>query len=169
MRWVRRIFAGNDNRAADASPWGGERVDVDLYWAQAWADLRIRQGEMARRLKLTDATWKVNQEAGLIEFERADGALVRAPVQIIGSWNPRSEVFTWGWDHPSVHTRFRADAEGTDLTRRQVRISEAEAWRLTAVAMKVNAAQGAYRGPTDGPVVFMTMGDLKVLGEEPPR
>jgi hypothetical protein len=177
MRWMRRLLAGNDNRAA-TSPWEGEQVDVDLYWAQAWADLRIRQGEMARRLKLTDATWKVNQEAGLIEFERADGALVRAPVQIIGSWNPKNEMFTWGWDHPSVHTRCRADAERTrwfgdahevrDLTARQVRVSEAEAWRLTAVAMKVNAAQGAYRGPTEGPVVFMTMGDLKVLEETPP-
>ncbi|MDP1908510.1 MAG: hypothetical protein Q8K85_09420, partial [Hyphomicrobium sp.] len=76
---MRRLLPGNDNRAV-SSPWEGEQVDVDLYWAQAWADLRIRQGEMARRLKLTDATWKVNQEAGLIEFERADGALVRAPV-----------------------------------------------------------------------------------------
>jgi hypothetical protein len=28
--------------------------------------------------------------------------------------------------------------------------------------MKVNAAAGAYRGPTDGPVVFMTLGQMKV-------
>ncbi|KAF0185717.1 MAG: hypothetical protein FD124_2031 [Alphaproteobacteria bacterium] len=177
MRWMRRLMPGKDTSGV-LSPWGGEQVDVDLYWAQAWADLRIRQGEMARRLKLTDATWHVNQDAGLIEFQRADGALVRAPVQIIGSWNPKNEMFTWGWDHPSVHTRCRADAERTrwfgdahdvrDLTARQVRVSEAEAWRLTAVAMKVNAAQGAYRGPTEGPVVFMTMGDLKILSEDPP-
>ena len=176
MRWVRRLLKPEDKNAAPVSAWGGEQVDVDLYWAQAWADLRIRQGEMARRMKLTDATWRVNQEAGLIEFERADGIMVRAPVQIIGSWNPKNEIFTWGWDHPSVHTRCRADAERTrwfgdahevnELTRRQVRVSEAEAWRLTAVAMKVNAAHGAYRGPTEGPVVFMTMGDLRTLGEE---
>ena len=63
MRWVRRLLKPGDKDAAPVSAWGGEHVDVDLYWAQAWADLRIRQGEMARRMKLTDATWRVNQEA----------------------------------------------------------------------------------------------------------
>jgi len=28
----------------------------------------------------------------------------------------------------------------------------------------VNAAKAAYRGPTEGPVVFMTLGDLQVKG-----
>jgi hypothetical protein len=41
-------------------------------------------------------------------------------------------------------------------------LSQREAWRLTAVARKVNDAAGAYRGPTEGPVVFMTMGELNV-------
>lgn len=176
MRWMRRLL--NRDEDAPPRPWDGETVDVDLFWAEAWADLRIRQGELARRLKLHDALWNVDQEAGLIEFQRTDGALVRAPVQIIGSWNPRNDMFTWGWDHPSVHTRCRADAERTrwfgdkhdmdDLTRRQVRVSEADAWRMTAVAMKVNAAQGVYRGPTEGPVVFMTLGALRLLPETLP-
>ncbi len=155
-------------------PWGGEHVDVDRYWAEAWVDLHRRQTLLANKLKLGKANWTVNQEAGLIEFDRADGKLVTAPVQIIGSWNPRTTAFTWGWDHPSVQTRLRADAERTrwfgdkhdlpELTERSLKISEQEAWRLTAVAMKVNAAAGAYRGPTEGPVVFMTLGAPKVIG-----
>jgi hypothetical protein len=156
------------------TPWGGEHVDVDRYWAEAWVDLHRRQTLLANKLKIGKANWTVNQEAGLIEFDRPDGRLVTAPVQIIGSWNPRTSAFTWGWDHPSVQTRLRADAERTrwfgdkhdlpELTERSLRISEQEAWRLTAVAMKVNAAVGAYRGPTEGPVVFMTLGAPKVKG-----
>jgi len=153
-------------------PWQGEAVDVDRYWAEAWKDLKRRQTHLARRMKLTSAQWSVDQEAGLIQFERTDGALVTAPVQIIGAWNPETHAFTWAWDHPSVQTRLRADAERTrwfgekhglsDLTERTLHIGEQEAWRLTAVAMKVNAAAGVYRGPTDGPVVFMTMREPNV-------
>jgi hypothetical protein len=117
-----------------------------------------------KELRLAEATWRV------------DETVVRAPVQIIGSYNPRSEMFIWAWDHPSVAPRLRVSAERTrwfgnahkvtELTERQVKMSEADAWRLTAIAMKVNAAYGAYRGPTGGPIVFMTLGVPSVL-EEP--
>lgn len=169
MRWVRRLFqTKRESLPREPAPWDGQPVDIDRYWAEAWMELRQRQGLLARRLRLDAAEWAVDQDAGLIQFQRQDGALVTAPVQIVGSWNPRSSAFTWGWDHPSVKTRLRADAERTrwfgdkhglpELTERSLKVSELEAWRLTAVAMKVNGAAGAYRGPTDGPVVFMTLG-----------
>jgi hypothetical protein len=176
MRWFTRLLKGVEARAPlPASPWEGETVDVDRYWAEAWAEMSRRQAFLSKEMGLANAEWAVDQPAGLIHFERADNSLVTAPVQIIGSWNPRTELFTWGWDHPSVMTRLRANAERTrwfgekndlpELTERQLRISETEAWRLAAVALKVNAARGVYRGPMDeGPVVFMTLGDLRVKG-----
>lgn len=172
MRWIKNIAAKRAKSRALA-PWGGEAVDVDRFWAESWIDLLNRQRWLANKLKIGGAPWSVDQEAGVIQFEREDGRLVTAPVQIIGSWNPRTTAFTWGWDHPSVQTRLRADAERTrwfgdkhalsELTARTQKMSEMEAWRLTAVAMKVNAAAGAYRGPTEGPVVFMTLGQPKLL------
>jgi hypothetical protein len=174
MGWPPRLFKSKASLSARQAlaPWEGESVDVDQFWAEAWRELNTRQHVLAKNLKLADARWTVDQNSGLIQFDRKDGALVTAPVQIIGSWNPSNETFTWGWNHPSVRTRLRAFAERTrwfgdkhglpELTDANLRVSEAEAWRLTAVAMKVNAAKGAYRGPTDGPVIFMTMGDMKV-------
>src|SRR5512147_1480113 len=91
-------------------PWGGEQVDVDRFWAESWVDLLNRQRWLAKKLKLETAPWSVDQQAGIITFERKDGGLVTAPVQIIGAWNPRTEMFRWGWDHPMVQTRLRADA-----------------------------------------------------------
>jgi hypothetical protein len=183
LRWVKRLVARGraepkrtDTRAL--VPWGGERVDVDYFWASAWIELKERQARLTEELKLGSAEWRVSQESGLIEFARTDGAIVRAPVQIIGTWNPAKEQFVWAWDHRSVHPRLRAHAERTrwfgdahdlyDLTAQRVPATESEAWRLAAVAMKVNATQGIYRAPTeqDGPVVFMTM-DAPTLISEP--
>ncbi len=153
-------------------PWGGERVNVDRFWAESWVDLLNRQSWIAKKLKIETAPWQVNQEAGIIQFERKDGALVSAPVQIVGAWNPRTEMFRWGWDHPMVQTRLRADAERTrwfgdkheldELTTRALKMSEREAWQMAALAMKVNGSHGVYRGPTEGPVIFMTLGEPKV-------
>lgn len=172
MGLLQRLLGKPQSR--ELVPWDGGRVDVDTFWAQSWLDLSKQQKALSRRFRLTEADWAVNQDQGLIHFGRKDGAVVTAPVQIIGSWNPNTSYFTWGWDHPSVQTRLRADAERTrwfgdkhdlpELTTRALKVTEQEAWRLTAVAAKVNAAAGAYRGPTDGPVVFMTLGDPKLKG-----
>lgn len=161
------------SRAVAAKPWGGELVDVDRFWAEAWNTLYKQQLALAKKFKLKDAEWAVDQAAGLIHFWRKDGSVVSGPVQIVGSWNPRNGCFTWGWDHPSVQPRLRGDAERTrwfgdkhdipELTARRLVMSEMDAWRLTAVAMRVNGAMGAYRGPMEnGPVVFMTLGELRV-------
>lgn len=175
LGWARRLLGSGDARVDSAGqPWSGERVDVERYWAEAWRELQHRQGQLAKRSRLAHATWTVDQSAGLIQFERANGELATAPVQIIGSWNPGIEIFTWGWDHPSVRTRLRAFAERTrwfgeahalpELTESRQRATELDAWRLTAIALKVNGAHGAYRGPTEGPVIFMNIGELTERG-----
>ena len=154
-------------------PWGGETVDVDRFWAESWIDLLNRQRWLAKKLKLETSPWQVDQNAGIIQFDRKDGALVTAPVQIIGAWNPRTHLFRWGWDHPMVAQRLRNDAERTrwfgdkhgleELTQKSLKMDEQNAWQMTALAMKVNGAHGVYRAPTEGPVIFMTLGEAKVL------
>lgn len=174
MGWLSVLRGSNHNKLAPVGPWDGQQVDVDRFWGEAWAELNLRQQKLQKKLKLGDARWSVDQNTGLIQFDRADGARITAPVQIIGALNPRNDMFTWGWDHPSVKVRLRAFAERTrwfgdrhrlrELTEPVVKMSEADAWRLTAVALKVNAAQGAYRAPTPGgPVIFMTIGDPTVV------
>lgn len=176
LTWARRLLA-TPTRAdpiAPGEPWDGEEVDIDRFWTQAWRELHRRQAALAKHARLAHARWAVDQGAGLIQFEREDGSFATAPVQIIGSWNGANETFTWGWDHPSVRTRLRAFAERTrwfgeahglkELTESRLQLSEAEAWRLTALALKVNGAVGAYRGPTEGPTIFMAMGEITERG-----
>jgi hypothetical protein len=158
-------------RLAGAPPWDGRIVEVEPFWEQAWRALRRRQRDLARVARLAHARWSVDQSAGLIQFERPDGSLATAPVQIVGVWNGANGSFAWGWDHPSVRTRLRTHAERTrwfgeahglpQLTESRVAMSEAQAWRATALTVHVNGAVGAYRGPTEGgPTIFMTLGDI---------
>ncbi|MEZ6024027.1 MAG: hypothetical protein R3C16_11580 [Hyphomonadaceae bacterium] len=159
-------------QSRDLVPWGGERVNVDRFFAESWVDLLNRQRWLSKKLKIETAPWLVDQNSGIIRFDRKDGALVTAPIQIIGAWNPKSGAFRWGWDHPMVQQRLRNDAERTrwfgekhdldELTERKLVMDEREAWQMAALAMKVNASYGVYRAPTEGPVVFMTLGEPKV-------
>jgi hypothetical protein len=76
-----------------------------------------------------------------------------------------------------VVQRLRNDAERTrwfgdkheldELTTRSLKMNEQGAWQMTALAMKVNGSYGVYRAPTDGPVIFMTLGQPKVAKPTP--
>jgi len=171
----RRRQQGDDAahpKSLELVPWGGERVDIERFWAESWIDLLNRQRWLAKKLKLETAPWIVDQATGTIQFARKDGATVTAPVQIIGAWNPRTSIFRWAWDHPLVQQRLRNDALRTrwfgerhgieELTTNALRMDEKGAWQMTALAMKVNAAYGVYRAPTEGPVIFMTLGEPTV-------
>ena len=78
----------------------------------------------------------------------------------------------WAWENPSVVDDLKIDAlkvraYGTEhkiekLTTAQWACEEAEAWAMTALACKLNEAQGAYRGPAGATYVFMTFGRVRL-------
>jgi hypothetical protein len=123
-----------------------------------------------------EKSWSVDQDQGLIQFVFADGIVATAPVQIVGTYNPQSGTFLWGWDHPSVAEPLRraaslvrsygAEHGVASFTTREVPCTEAEAWEFTAVAARLDSANGAYRADAGGPLVFMTFGEIK-LAKQP--
>jgi hypothetical protein len=124
-----------------------------------------------------EKSWSVDQDQGVIRFLFANGTVATAPVQIIGTYNPRSGTFLWGWDHPSVVKPLRraaAQARSYGMkhklarfTEREVKCTQAEAWEFTAVAARLDGANGAYRAnPADGPLVYMTFGEVQ-LAKQP--
>lgn len=119
-----------------------------------------------------EANWGVDQDKGEITFSFADGVVARAPVQIIGTLNTHNNTFLWGWDHPSVLPPLRMHAARTKdwgknnniakFTTRLVPATEQEAWEFTAVAVRVNEANGAYRARSGTALVFMTFGEIQL-------
>ena len=117
------------------------------------------------------ADWTLDQDAGTLVFTTADGIMVVAPAQIVGTYNVDDESWLWAWDHPSVLPALKADAErlleyGRErgfekLTTRKFRCTESEAWELTALAFHICGTSGAYRGPSGSTMVFMTFREIK--------
>ena len=121
---------------------------------------------------LGEADWSLDQEVGNLVFTTPQGMQAVAPAQIIGTYNTQDGTWLWGWDHPSVEPPLARDAQKmlaygqersyAKLTTRKLKITEDEAWGLTALAFMVCGANGAYRGPAGTALVFMTFGEVKL-------
>lgn len=116
-------------------------------------------------------TWSVDQKKGLIRFNFSNGKVVTAPVQIIGTYADNG-TFMWSWDHPSVEAALNKHASLVKqfgkkhklrtLLIRTVKISEKDAWKYTALAMRLGNASGAYRAKSGKTWIYMTFGKVSV-------
>jgi Family of unknown function (DUF6882) len=143
-------------------------LDYGALTERAMADLRAKTDVAIGLFHFDECRWDVDQDAGTIAFIRENGVRASAPVQIIGTFNPEDGTWLWAWDHPSVRPPLRKAAETlkaygaahgiAELTTARLDCREEDCWRFTALACHLSEAQGGYRGPTGGPLVFMTYG-----------
>jgi hypothetical protein len=143
-----------------------------LLLNQSWEALRLAQAAHDSAWRLRECGWQVDQDLGLIRFTRSDGGLqAEAPVQIIGTYLTTDGAWLWSWGNPSIRPGMQLHAQRVfdygkefgigDLITRNLQANEHQCWQWTALAFKLNGAQGAYRG-TDGPaLVYMTFGALR--------
>lgn len=116
--------------------------------------------------------WKINQEDGDLVFGNADGSGAVTPAQMIGSFSTKDNSWLWAWDNPSIADHLKRDSlkikaygerHGIEkLTQRKWTGTEEDAWAMTALAVKLCDARGAYRGPGGTTLFFMTFGDVKI-------
>jgi hypothetical protein len=121
-------------------------------------------------------SFSVDQETGRIVFYFRDGKTVSAPVQIVGTFSQQAGSFMWAAENPSMDesltrasrsAREWAEANGlAEWSNSSFPSSEAEAWEITAVAARLDGAFGAFRAPTDGPIVFLVFGDVEAAREQ---
>jgi len=99
--------------------------------------------------------WDVDLAAGQITWTFPD-KIVRAPAELIATWNSADKTFLWGWDHPSAPpdsavaaaaVKAHADANGIlELQDPKPNCPMEEGWSLAAIAVLVGELQGVYRG-----------------------
>ncbi|MGA0899108.1 MAG: DUF6882 domain-containing protein [Luteolibacter sp.] len=116
-------------------------------------------------------SWKIDLEAGVISWAFSD-KVVSAPIQVVGTYVPAQQSMLWAWDHPSIKNELAQDClklkewgdkhELTELTLREIKCSEAQAWTYTAMACKIAGAKGAFRVPSGQAFIFLTFGDISV-------
>ena len=112
--------------------------------------------------------WELDMGRGEIRFDFADGRSTTAPFQAIGTINTQTGTWLWAWDNPSIAEPLRQHSLAVRafgeqqqyvlLTTRTFPCDEDLAWRLTALAAKLNNAQGAYRAPAGTALLFLTFG-----------
>ncbi|WP_444925408.1 DUF6882 domain-containing protein [Microbulbifer sp. TRSA002] len=166
------LFISINTHAGDYS------VEVEKFIEGSIEGLRIETDAHDKTWRLGSAkTWNVDQDKGIIFWSLEDGRIAVAPVQIIGTYNPKDRSFLWGWDHPSVlkplqqHSRLvkeYGEKHGVKLfTSKKVHVSEDQAWEFSAVASRLAEANGAYRADAGGPLVYMTFGEIELRNQQP--
>jgi hypothetical protein len=135
-------------------------------------ELRLKtEGHRAWGLGTFDR-WDLDQEVGTLVFSNPDGTTATAPAQIIGSFSTNDNSWLWAWDNPSIVEAMKqhslqvkqyGEQHGIEkLTARKWTGTEDDAWAMTALAVKLCGAQGAYRGPAGPSYVFMTFGEVTI-------
>lgn len=155
---------GDANESLD-SPRSGETLR--LRTALAWLQERTAAESKGWALG-SEENWNADLDEGWLRWTFADGRVMQAEVQVVGTYNTANGTFLWGWDHPSVPEPLRraaklAQALGAReyflrLTTRTIACTEDEAWQFTALAAKLDDATGAYRGNANGTWVYMAYG-----------
>lgn len=138
----------------------------EAFLQQALDSLRTQTASNSEAWGLgTETQWNLDMNAGTLRFTFADGRVLTAPVQVVGTYNTANGTFLWGWDHPSVPEPLRRSAQrlhdygranGLEaFTTRSITCSEPDAWSYTAAAAQLEQAAGAYRGDAGGTWVYM--------------
>lgn len=149
------------------------QLDFDSYMQASLVGEEIKRETHKRTWKLgKENGWRLDQRRGYVYWVFDDGLLARAPVQIVGTYNQEDKTFLWSWDHKTVLEPLREHASLAKsfgekhsipmLIERKVTVSEDEAWGLAAVASRLAGAKGLYRAETDGPLVYLTFGDVEL-------
>ena len=116
--------------------------------------------------------WDINQQEGNLIFSDPERGRAVCPAQIIGSWESEQSTWLWAWDNPSVREHLKRDAlkvkefgeqNGIEqLIQPEWVLSERDAWKMTALAVHLCGAQGAYRGPAGTAFIFMSFSAVEL-------
>ena len=164
------IFTSGCDRKEAAVPQG---YDIEAQFEKAYNHLAtLTQAHQDGWGLGTSDRWDVDMDAGTITWTFADGTIVTAPMQVVGTYNALDNTFLWGWDHPSVSEPLSRDAKAVlDFARKhdidflqnaKIECSEQDVWDYVALATLLCDRQGAYRGPADSTYLFMTFDKVSI-------
>ncbi len=140
--------------------------------ARSLEELKQRTAAHDSLFQLGTAAWSADLDQGLIVFTSPGGLKATCTLQIIGTLNTRDGTWLWAWDNPSIDPKLQEHARAVRkygeehglqrFTARKFPCTETAAWEFTAIACKLNGAEGAYRGPAGNTMVFMTYGKVQL-------
>lgn len=142
--------------------------DQWLVTAMNWLEQQTAKHRQAWGLG-SETQWHLDMNEGRLRWSFADGRVMQATAQVVGTYSPKEGRFTWGWDHPSVPVPLQRAAQqvralGFDRwVTRVVHCSQDEAWQFAAMAAQHDGAAGVYRGDTDGAWMYLSFDEPRAV------
>lgn len=154
-------------------------MDDGTDWFASWAhdaldDLIAKQDRLAAEFRLGAwSRYDYDLATGAMVFSDEAGPKVQAEIQIVGSTS--SEDWLWGWANghlppERVEDIYRVKAFGieheiAELSSARVEDEDLDqlGWDLTAIAVRVLDAPGAYRAPSEKGALFMVIRSIGYL------
>lgn len=100
--------------------------------------------------------WDLGQESGELVFTFPD-MIAKAAAQIIGTFDGQTDAWLWAWANASIAERLKRDSLRVldygkqhglrRLTTPKWPADPMDGWRMAALANRLCASNGAYRGP----------------------
>lgn len=151
--------------------------NLDAFIAASVNEAQIANMLHSTHWRLGDEkSWHLDQNNGQLLLTFDDGTFALAPAQIIGTYHHKDHSFMWAWDHPSVLPALKRNAttvkafgkeqKTKELVKANIHCTEQRAWELTALAMRLNQAKGAYRVEVKpGVSLFLNFGEVQIAHE----
>lgn len=162
---LKKLFGGSKRT-------GGEPPEFGAFLEGSMEGLRLQtQGHQNAWQFGQEEQWDFDQDSGELVFQFPD-KIAKAPAQIIGTFDGKSNTWRWAWANPSIAERLKKDALQVleygkqhgiaRLTTAQWPAQEMDGWRMTALASRLCSSNGAYRGRAGTTLVFMTFGEIRL-------
>jgi hypothetical protein len=177
--WGRRDIDGDALERGDDhseplqfSKFDGHSFEFSEFLGASLEDLRIKTEYSQEKWHFGEEEgWEFDQDSGQLTFTFPE-FIVKAPAQIIGSFNARDSTWLWAWANSSIDARLtEASLRVRDygeqhgiwpLTTPKWSAEEMDGWRLAALACSLCNQRGAYRAPADSTLVFMTFAETVI-------
>ncbi|MEV0248510.1 DUF6882 domain-containing protein [Nocardia sp. NPDC050712] len=119
--------------------------------------------------------WGLDQTTGLMTWTFPDKTAT-APAQLIGSYNPSAGSWMWAWANESILPEMSRDSDlvrewasahgHPELAEPVIDADDQMAAMLGALALRVTAATGFYRGTGSASIPFITFGAVTLTSHD---
>ncbi len=150
----------------------GETLDFNAFIEGSMEGLRLQTSTHQNTWQFGKAErWDFSQNTGELIFTFAD-KIVRAPAQIIGSFDSLAHNWMWAWANTSISDSLARDSVRVRdygeqhgirrLTTPEWPAEEMDGWHMAALAWRLCGSNGVYRGPAGTTFVFITFGTVQI-------
>lgn len=150
-----------------------DHYDIDSEMENACYRLAQIMDDLEEHWHFSKVTeWGLDDASGMIHWTLPNGKQATAACQVMGTYDLQSGSFLWAWDNDSIEEKLKQDAQhvhdfgkenGVEfLSYRKLDCEEDDVWDLIALSSQICGSKGAYCGETDGVLLYVTFGDVKL-------